>query len=289
MAKTPKYIEHDMFRMPMGFSTEAYRSALNYSATAEDIFVCSYPKCGTTWLQNIVYLILNGGVPLGPDMRLPTVFPHLEEVGLQVCEKLPTPRLIKTHLPFFVTPWHLEARYFYIARNPFDCVVSFFHHTCGFPQHYDFLDGEFNEFFECFISGKVDFGDYFDNLIPWYNQRDKSNVFFITYESMISDSRAAIKKIGKFLETDATKLDKTIDQVVRYSSFESMQKYQTRWASPRIDAVSPFIRKGVVGDWKNYFSHDQAYRLLDKFLNKIQGTSIDKLWPDIVASVRHYS
>ena len=52
--------------------------------------------------------------------------------------------MIKTHLPFAMTPWHDEALYVYVARNPFDCAVSFYHHTRGFPQHYRFADGTFD-------------------------------------------------------------------------------------------------------------------------------------------------
>ena len=268
----------------MGFPVKAFNSGLDYCAKPEDIFVCSYPKCGTTWLQNMVYLILNDGVPLSLNQFLPRVFPHLEEVGKEVCNQLPTPRLIKTHLPFSITPHNSKARYLYVARNPFDCAVSFFHHTRGFPQHYDFLDGEFEEFFECFIAGEVDFGDYFDNLIPWYKRKDDENVLFITYESMKADSYRSIMTIADFLEVESFKNKKMIDSIIKHSSFEVMQKNQTRWASLRSDTVEPFIRKGIVGDWVNYFTPKQTRRLLEKFFYKTKGTGIDNLWLDVLES-----
>jgi hypothetical protein len=270
--------------MPMGFPVNAFNSGLDYCAKPEDIFVCSYPKCGTTWLQNVVYLILNDGVPLSLNQFLPRVFPHLEEVGKEVCNQLPTPRLIKTHLPFSITPHNSKARYLYVARNPFDCAVSFFHHTRGFPQHYDFLDGEFEEFFECFIAGEVDFGDYFDNLISWYKRKDDENVLFITYESMKADSYRSIMAIADFLGVESFKDKKIIDSIIKYSSFEAMQKNQTRWASLRSDTVEPFIRKGIVGDWVNYFTPKQTRRLLEKFFYKTKGTGIDNLWLDVIES-----
>jgi hypothetical protein len=289
VTQKPKYIEHELFRLPMGFSVEAFCSALDYPANPEDIFVCSYPKCGTTWLQNVVYLILNDGVPLSSSEFLPRSFPHLEEVGKEICNKLPTPRLIKTHLPFMMTPQHSKARYLYIARNPFDCAVSFFHHTRGFPQHYDFLDGTFEGFFECFINGEVDFGDYFDNLMSWYRRKDEKNIFFITYESMKIDSYGAIIAIGDFLGVDDAKMKGIIDNIMKHSGFKAMQQHQTRWSSFRSSEVAPFIRKGVVGDWKNYFTPKQSDLLLERFFHKIKGTSIDKLWSDIIESADHNS
>ena len=50
--------------MPMGFPVEGFDSGQRYRAAAGDIFVASYPKCGTTWTQYIVYLLQNDGLPL---------------------------------------------------------------------------------------------------------------------------------------------------------------------------------------------------------------------------------
>ena len=47
------------------------------------------------------------------------------------------------------------------ARNPKDCLVSFFHHTVGFNQYYDYADGKFDDFCELFLRGGTDFDDYF--------------------------------------------------------------------------------------------------------------------------------
>ena len=97
--RSPKYAVHDGFRMPMGFPIEGFASGQHYKPEATDIFVATYPKCGTTWTQYIVYLLLHGGQPLAPGQRLDELFPHLEEIGDAAVRALPTPRLIKTHLP----------------------------------------------------------------------------------------------------------------------------------------------------------------------------------------------
>ena len=166
-ARRPRYTLHDGFRMPMGFPVAGFDSGQRYRPSPGDVFVSTYPKCGTTWIQYIVYLLLHGGEPLPAGVRMDEVFPHLEEVGEARVRALPEPRLIKTHLPLERTPWHPGARYVYAVRNPFDCAVSFYHHTRGFVRHYDFADGTFDDFFECFVVGEVDFGDYFDHLASW--------------------------------------------------------------------------------------------------------------------------
>ena len=61
--------------MPMGFPRHGLASGLAYRAQPGDIFVSAYPKCGTTWTQHIVYLLLHEGRPLGPGQRLTEAFP----------------------------------------------------------------------------------------------------------------------------------------------------------------------------------------------------------------------
>ena len=35
------------------------------------------------------------------------------------------------------------------------------------------------------------------------------------------------------------------------------------------------MRKGIVGDWKNYFTEDQNKRLNDEFARRMAGTGLD--------------
>lgn len=280
---TPTYTRHDGFPMPPGFPLEAFRSALAYQPRPDDIFVTTYPKCGTTWTQHIVYLILHGGTPMPPEERMTEVFPHIEEVGGDVVAALPTPRCIKTHLPYAMTPQHPRARYIYVARNPFDCVVSFYHHTRGFAR-YDFAEGTFDAYFECFLSGDIDFGDYFDNLLSWYDHRDDDNLLFLTYEEMKADPARAIIDIADFLGAPWSRSVReaaTLDAIVEHSSFDRMKKDQLRWASRRPDGMPAFVRKGEVGDWRRHFSEDQTRRLAERFAERTRDTDLATLWPDL--------
>jgi hypothetical protein len=283
----PRYTIHDGFRMPMGFPVAGFASGQRYRPHAGDIFVASYPKCGTTWTQYIVYLLANEGRPLAAGTKLDEVFPHLEEVGEERVSALPEPRLIKTHLPFARTPWSPAAKYLYVVRNPFDCAVSFFHHTRGFVRHYDFADGSWDTFFECFVRGEVDFGDYFDNLLSWWPQRTAENVLFLKYEQMLAAPAATVESIAGFLGGAAREFASDPgrrDAVVRATGFTQMQRDQNRWSSERSAAMPPFVRKGVVGDWRNHFTAEQARRLGAKFRARAAGSSLEDLWPGLVAT-----
>jgi hypothetical protein len=274
--------------MPMGFPIAGFDSGQRYRAAPGDIFVASYPKCGTTWTQYIVYLLLNEGVPLTQGQRIEDMFPHLEEVGEDVVRARPEPRLIKTHLPLARCPWSAQAKYIYVARNPFDCAVSFFHHTRGFVRHYDFANGTWGTFFECFLAGEVDFGDYFDNLQSWWPLRGEPNVLFLTYEGMLADPVAAVRALAVFIGGAASDLasdEQRLADVVRASSFREMRQNQDRWSSRRPEGMPEFVRKGIVGDWTSMFSAEQARRLGAKFRARTAGAEVEALWPGLVTAV----
>jgi hypothetical protein len=275
--------------MPLGFPVEGFASGQRYRAEPTDVFVCTYPKCGTTWAQYIVYLLVHGGASLPAGVGINDVFPHLEEVGEGPIRALPLPRLIKTHLPFERTPWSPAAKYVLIARNPFDCAVSFYHHTRGFVRQYDFAAGTFDTFFECFVRGEVDFGDYFDHLLSWLPQRAQPNVLFLMYEQMLADPEAAVETMGRFLGGAAVAAGSDPAcraGIVASTSFASMSRDQRRWSSARPAGMPEFVRKGIVGDWANHFSAEQAARLAAKFDARLSGTPAASFWPEVLEHAR---
>lgn len=277
--------------MPLGFPAAAIRSGLGYVAGPGDIFVVSYPKCGTTWLQYIVWLLVRGR-PLEPDETLAAVFPHLEESGADAVRALDAPRLVKTHLPLERAPYAPAARYLVIARNPFDCVVSFFHHTRGFPQHYDFAEGRLADFFACFLAGRVDFGDYFDHLRSWEPALARDNVLFLTFEDLKADTVREVRRIARFLGTDPEARVATpggLRAVLEASDIGAMRRDQQRWSSRRPDWAPPFVRRGAVGDWRRELTPEHTRALLAKFDERLAGSRLARLWPDILAAARAHA
>ena len=132
----------------------------------EDVVIATYPKCGTTLMEQIVLLLLNGGhsdaldpltknaanmherpgkvwpeaclVPSGSSLKYPPGRPQKDEmVALELnrFDALPSPRVVKTHanvsrlLGRSTDGLPAAARYIVVSRNPLDACTSCYYHA----------------------------------------------------------------------------------------------------------------------------------------------------------------
>ncbi|KAK8763456.1 hypothetical protein V5799_033942 [Amblyomma americanum] len=215
---------------------ETLRSALSYEPEEGEVLIASYPKCGTTWLQHIVLNIFFSGESTPEELEEVRKSSYLEFIGAEGARKLRRPAAIKTHLPFSKLPYSEKVKYIYVARNPYDCCVSYYHHFRTRPWHH-FAEGTFEEHLDMFVEGKVDYGDYFDHLLPWYELRHASNVLFLTYEELKKDTTAWVLRIADFLckQEYGDRLSahpRYLEMVLNAISFKSMKKLTFSLESP---------------------------------------------------------
>ncbi|XP_076322826.1 sulfotransferase ssu-1-like [Tachypleus tridentatus] len=281
------------------FTQENFQSAINYKARPDDIFLVAYPKCGITWLQCIVWEIFNKGAPLPSfwEMMMEHT-PFMERTGAEVVENMNPPRIIKVHLPYHLIPKHPLAKYIFLARNPFDCCVSFYHHTKNFSDTYNFSDGTFNDYFECFIRGEIQCGNYLDYLLSWWPHRHDANVLFITFEEMKSNTEAILFKIANFLgiqfytmlETDP----KLVKKILEITDFHNMKGkmdltfYRNFKQNKNVKVVKNvnFFREGKVGNWKSYFTKEQIQRLVDHINEKTKDLNFPQSYTRVMCTSR---
>lgn len=296
------------------------RSALSYEPREGDVFIVSYPKSGSTWLQHVAQAVLKIGAGLEAPELNPTAdssqklkaMPFLELVGAEGAHNMPRPGAIRTHLPFHKQPFSPLAKYVFIARNPYDTCVSFYYHAKRLPAYF-FEDGTFDEFFDMFVEGKVDYGDYFDHLHSWYEHRSDTNVLFLTYEDLKKDTEGWIVKLADFFGNKdyAKRLRESpelVKQVQLMTSFEVMKVMNSKerkltmavtnmshearedfmkaaketfgdvFAKP---ATGEVVRKGIVGDWKSHFSKEQVKVMKELIEKKTRGSDVMNLWNDV--------
>ncbi|KAL1471052.1 hypothetical protein MTO96_040142 [Rhipicephalus appendiculatus] len=166
------------------FPEEILRGALAYRHRPGEVYIVTYPKCGTTWMQHILYHVYRLGQPPPSVEHFFRSMPFLERHGVEAVTGLPFSRAVKTHMLYDEDRICPEAKYIYVVRNPLDCCVSFYHHYRLYPI-YQFERGTFDEFFELFFAGDVDGGDYFDHLY--------------SYEDLKKDTKSWILALADFL------------------------------------------------------------------------------------------
>ena len=259
-----------------------------------DVFVATYPKCGTTWMQNIVLLLkysedprYDTSTPVDTGKEAPWVEPTFgRPSGRRKLEELSSPRVMKTHAPVQLmpcvgNPLPPQAKVIYVGRNPKDACVSMFHHARAIPVFE--YEGPFGHFVNLYISGEVEHGSFWEHHKAWWNtaQQHPHQVLFITYEEMNADPVAATGRVAAFLGWERSAA--CIRKVAHDSNFENMkaasESREKQGGGPgwrKVGEESHF-RKGGVGGWRDYFTVAQS----DLFDTKWQQTMADCTWePD---------
>ncbi len=245
-----------------------------------DIWISTFAKAGTTWTQQIVKLIRNRGV--GDAIKINESIPWLEANGHFKVDLslLPQPRAFKSHMPYdamiFGKPHECPGKYIYVVRNPKDVAVSLYFHYHKL-QLKPGADLEWPIFFDNFIGGKTVFGDFFDHVLSWWCHKDNKNVLILFYEDMKKDLTAAISRIAQFIEIDIS--DEKIAIIAAMTTFDSMKNDNTANYSwdflPQVNPeLTPFMRKGEVGDWKNYFTREQSIQIDKICTERLRNTGL---------------
>lgn len=306
------YQEFEGLRILDLYHEESLSSAIRYKPQDGDVILVTYPKSGSNWTQFILWNILTRGKQPDDVGEFGLLSPFLEVTGAGVAEHPAKIGPIATHLPYNVLKPVDHAKYVYVARNPYDCAVSLYHFVKGLtPTTY--TDVSFEKFLSLFLTGKAFYGDYFDHVLPWYEHRHKSNILFITYEQLKADTGGMIQKIADFLGDEhgaSLRNDDTIlPRILDNCSIESMRAFLTDAVVDRLKKIAKvasekqyksfklfekphqanvqmhegggFVRKGIVGDWKNYFTPEQVERTKMWITAKSGKSDFMSLWDDL--------
>ena len=238
------FLSHFIFRMyPVVDRLEWIRfSQHQLEVGPDDVFIVTYPKSGTTWVQMMAWQLVSGG---SLDFRhIDDVVPYIErcnEADLPRLSALPRPRFFKTHLPQRDLP--RGARYVYVVRKLEDLAISYYHHTLLLENFAGGLDA----FVKKLASGRTVGGSWAEHVLPWLDRRGDPSVLLLSYEEMKADPAGTLRRLARFsgVALDEARLPLLVEQ----SSAAFMKTLDARFDPRMARRVSTtFIRKGETGE-----------------------------------------
>jgi aryl sulfotransferase len=261
---------------------------------ADDIVIATYAKCGTTWMQRIVDLLVFQDPAPRPvsttsvwlDARF---FAPLAD-DLATLEAQTHRRFIKSHLPFDALPIYEGVKYIHVARDGRDAFMSWHNHALGFTpeikqrmgalaaQDPDLAPGppppappdDPQLFFQGWIAqaeaapstGPGADVPFFDFEMTWWRERRRKNLLMVHYNDLKADLAGEMDRISRFLdiETPTSRLGALADA----ASFETM-KAQGEALLPGLErafdhGAQRFLNKGTNGRWKDVLTPEDLAR-----------------------------
>ena len=289
-------IRHHDVSLPAG-SCDAASAALadSYLARPEDIFVATQMKCGTTWMENIVYEVLHrgNGTLESTGTALYAVAPWHEgrkSISLADSALLGTERpsrLIKTHMPAHLCPSAAEARFIYVYRHPVSCFASCVDFIATNVGSMAPPMAAYEEWFES--PDLMWWGTWPSHLNGWWDRsRRDDNVLMVQFEQMTRDLPGTVRRVVDFLGV-APLSDDELSRVVERCGFKYMQLHQNLFEMQPPHVLQTNARLFVRGTADRHLDvpKDMRERILRWAAVEMRGSTfpLASAYPDLAESM----
>lgn len=216
------------------------------------ILLTEYPKSGGSWLSNMI------------SQYLEIPFPKRENPPL-------SKTLIHGH---YLPKYNLQnfPKTIVMVRDARDVMVSYYFHILYIHDNqknikeHEFYSKRLNienandvetnlpKFIEFISTFKPKSFQHFFHPSDWSNfykeWKKQDDVIFVRYEDLLQDTEQTLKKVLKELGVETIDEEK-LKTIVENNSFKKLANRNNNE-----EDRNSFLRKGIAGDWKNYFSED---------------------------------
>ena len=255
----------------------------------DDIWVCSFPRSGTTMTQELVYLIRTLDFDKANTVLLDARFPMIDLLiegqpyygGLKMIESIPSPRFVKSHLHHSMLPEQLRAgkgKIIYTARNLPDTLWSdyIFNGYLGRKQ-------PFEKFFKRFMKGREPYTPWGRHVRDFWDHRNDENVLFLKFEETVNDMSGTVRKIAEFLNRELSEDD--VKQICEHCSIENMKKNKMTNGDHHEEYVpgtsiafnknnSGLINTGTGGGWRGEVTNEMYALMKDEMEKYFTGSGL---------------
>lgn len=246
----------------------------------DDIIIVSCYKSGTTLTQQIVNLLLHGTRDFRAMNAIsPWVDSALHYPGPAAVEALPSPRFLKSHLPFGVLPYRPEWKYIYTGRDGRDVCLSLFDHCKELEKHFkvdregrplDHGPAEFSAFYDDWLDAGRPRWSFWTHVDSWWKARHLPNVLLLRFSELTAAKSATARRIAEFL---GVPWSDTLDGLVgEHSSLDRMQQMELagQFGGAGVKERATFINKGRNGRWRALLTDAQSQRYLDLAAERLE-------------------
>lgn len=213
----------EMHERMNGFATaEGWQRSLDYKPAPTDVFIVTPPKCGTTWMQQIVHgLRTRGSMDFDEISRVVPWINMAHDIGIDIyAPQVAKPKAFKTHSTLVEVP--KGGKYIVVLRDPCDALISDYHFMGG--MFFDKNSVSLEEFArEDFIPSR----GIHKHIFAFWDRRTDADVLPLCYENMKADLSRTIERVAEFIGID---LDDELRQIVlRQSDIKFMQEHREQF------------------------------------------------------------
>jgi aryl sulfotransferase len=261
-----------------------------FKARSGDIIVATYPKCGTTWTQRIVDMLLRQSTAPRPIMETypwldACIFGPVEQV-LDGLEAQTERRSIKSHLPFDSLPVFQDVKYIHVARDGRDACFSMHNHQLGFTDEAKqrmaasaaqmgmagarpppIPEAPRDYYLQWISEAETGTGlrgpmSFFEFEMTYWRERASKDLLLVHYNDLKADLAGEIRRISTFLEIETP--GDLLAEMAQAARFETM-KAEGEALLPRMKdqfdrGHDRFLNKGTNGRWRDVLTEDDLAR-----------------------------
>ena len=226
----PAFEYEGVYGPPKVSGPEIFERAKRYQPRPEDVFVVTQMRCGTTWMQQLVYqIVTRGRGDFGADGRghLYAISPWIDGANSVSLEQAPLvgtrpTRIIKSHLPTSLCPYSREARYIYVTRHPVSCFASIVDYNRSLLGP---LVPPVADLANWFCSDRMYWLPWPQHVDGWWQwAATRENVLFVHFEEMKNDFAAVRDRVVRFLGCELTPQEREL--VTERCTFQYMKDHE---------------------------------------------------------------